>query len=159
MSHFPPDPTSGSWRAAIVVTLIALVLRVSVFVNAAPDATRLLSRPDSADYVAIAKNLGAGHGFSASASAPYVPDVRRTPVYPAMLAAVFAWPHAGLRAAALANVMAGALTVFLTSVIARRLFGHDAAVAAGLGLAVDVGSGTFSVVVLTETLFGALSAA
>src|SRR5712692_4189553 len=135
MSRFPPDPSSESWRAAIVVTLIALALRVSLLVNAAPDATRLLSVPDSAEYVAIAKNLESGHGFSASASAPYVPDVRRTPLYPAMLAAVFAWPHAGLRAVALANVMAGALTVFLAYVIARRFFGHASAVAAGVVLA------------------------
>jgi len=138
--------------------LLALVVRLGLLAFASRDEARLLSPPDSQEYVAIARNVAAGHGFSAAATAPFTPDIRRTPVYPAVLAPALVWSGAGLRLAALTNVVAGTLTVLATFAIACRLFGPAAALAAALVLALDVSSVSFSVVILTETLFAALVA-
>ena len=72
-----------------VVFVIALVCRVIPWLAAAPDPARLLSPPDSAEYVAIGHNVAAGHGFSADPAPPYRPDLRRTPGYPSLLAGAF----------------------------------------------------------------------
>ena len=88
-----------------VVFVIALACRVIPWLAAAPDPARLLSPPDSAEYVAIGHNVAAGHGFSADAAPPYRPDLRRTPAYPSLLAGAFLMPTGGLR---LASLLGGA---------------------------------------------------
>src|SRR5689334_10230314 len=44
---------------------------------------------DSARYLALARNLAAGNGFSASASSPYYPEIFRAPLYPLFLSVLF----------------------------------------------------------------------
>jgi 4-amino-4-deoxy-L-arabinose transferase-like glycosyltransferase len=136
-----------------VVFVIALACRVIPWVAAAPDPSRLLSPPDSAEYVAIGHNVAAGHGFSADSEPPYHPDLRRTPAYPSLLAAAFLVPGGGLRLAALLGVLAGAAAVAATSWIAARLFGRSAALVGGLIMALDLTSISYSVVIMTEALF------
>ena len=136
-----------------VVFVIALVCRVVPWLAAAPDPERLLTPPDSGEYVAIAQNVAAGHGFSADPAPPYRPDLRRTPVYPSLLAAAFLLPNGGLRLAALLGVLAGAASVAATCWIAARLFGRAAALIGALLLAVDLTSISYSVVIMTEALF------
>jgi hypothetical protein len=136
-----------------VVFVIALVCRVIPWLAAAPDPARLLSPPDSAEYVAIGHNVAAGHGFSADPAPPYRPDLRRTPGYPSLLAGAFLMPNGGLRLASLLGVLAGAASVAATCWTAARLFGRSAALVSGLLLAVDLTSISYSVVIMTEALF------
>ena len=136
-----------------VVFVIALVCRVIPWLAAAPDPARLLSPPDSAEYVAIGHNVVAGHGFSADPAPPYRPDLRRTPAYPSLLAGAFLMPNGGLRLASFLGVLAGAAAVAATFWMAARLFGRSAALVAGLFLALDLTSISYSVVIMTEALF------
>ena len=68
------------------LTMLVLVVALALPAWTHPD--RLLAEEDSAEYAQLARNLAGGHGFSQAAQPPYEPDVRRTPVYPAVLAAV-----------------------------------------------------------------------
>ena len=115
--------------------------------------------PDSAEYLTIARNVAAGHGFSGDLNPPYRPDLRRTPVYPALLAGVFLLPNGDERLASFVGVLAGAATVAAMYWIAWHLFGPLAAFIGALLLTVDVTSATYSVLILTETVFTALVAA
>jgi 4-amino-4-deoxy-L-arabinose transferase-like glycosyltransferase len=136
-----------------VVLVIALMCRVIPWLAAAADPARVLSPPDSAEYVAIGHNVAAGHGFSADPAPPYRPDLRRTPTYPSLLAGAFLMPNGGLRLASLLGVLAGAASVAATCWIAARLFGRSAALIGGLLLAFDLTSISYSVVIMTEALF------
>jgi 4-amino-4-deoxy-L-arabinose transferase-like glycosyltransferase len=140
-------------RTLAVVFVIALACRAAVWSAALPDPSRLLSPPDSAEYVSIARNVAAGHGFSAEAAPPYRPDLRRTPTYPAALAAVFLLRDGSLPVAALVGVFAGAAAVAVTYRIAARLVGRAAASIGALLLAVDATSISYSAVIMTEALF------
>lgn len=139
-----------------VVFVVALAVRAALWLAALPEPSRLLSPPDSAEYVAIAQNIAAGHGFSADPSPPYRPDLRRTPLYPSVLAGLFLLPYGGVRLAALAGVLASAATVAGMCWIASRLFGRGAALVGAVLLAIDVTSVSFSVLILTEAFFTAL---
>jgi 4-amino-4-deoxy-L-arabinose transferase-like glycosyltransferase len=130
----------------------AFAARVAIAGGAWTHPERFLAEEDSAEYVRLARNLAAGHGFSQSAAAPYDPDVRRTPVYPAVLATVFLLPGAGTRTAAVAGLAISVLTVLATFRFARALAGPAAAWAAAL-LAFDLTSAAYAGQVLTEPLF------
>jgi 4-amino-4-deoxy-L-arabinose transferase-like glycosyltransferase len=135
---------------------LALALRLALFVSTLPTPERFLYAPDSYEYDRLAQNLAAGHGFSISASAPFEPDLRRTPVYPALLALVFWATNHNLASAILVNVAVSVITVALTYGLASRLFGVPVAVGASLIMATDVTSITYSNLLLTEVTFTAL---
>ena len=143
-------------RLLVVVFVVALVCRAAFWAAALPDPSRLLSPPDSAEYLTIARNVAAGHGFSADTAPPYRPDLRRTPAYTSVLAAVFLLPFGDERLASLIGALAGAATVAATYWIAWRLFGPLAALIGALLLAVDLTSVSYSVLILTETFFTVL---
>ncbi|HEX9368478.1 MAG TPA: hypothetical protein VF921_17740 [Vicinamibacterales bacterium] len=142
-------------RSDRIVWLLAgaLALRLALFGCATSHPERLLTEEDSVEYERIARNLADGHGFSQAAHAPYHADLRRTPVYPAMLAVVFLAPGAGVRAAALAGIALSTLTVLATFRLGILLAGRAAAQWAGLLLATDLTSAAYSTQVLTEPLF------
>jgi len=48
-----------------------------------------LVQGDTLSYATAARNLLAGHGFSVCEQPPYIPDNFRTPLYPALLAALY----------------------------------------------------------------------
>lgn len=146
-----PD-TLTDRRSLGIVFAVALVCRGALFTTALSDPSRPLAPPDSAEYVTIAQNVAAGHGYSTDMSPPYRPDVRRTPIYPSLLAGVFLL-GGGVRLASLLGVLAGAATVAATYWIAWQLFGSGAAFIGGLLLAVDATSVTYSGLILTEAIF------
>jgi len=139
-----------------VVFLAALVCRAALWSAALPDPSRLLSPPDSDEYLTIAHNIAAGRGFSADVSPPFRPDIRRTPVYTTLLASVFLLPFGDVRLASLIGALASAATVAATYSIAWHLFGPIAAIGAAVLLTVDVTSASYSVLILTEAVFTAL---
>ena len=142
-------------RSDRIVWLLAgaLALRVALLGSAASHPERLLTEEDSVEYERIARNLADRHGFSQAAHAPYDADLRRTPVYPAMLAVVFLAPGAGVRAAALAGIALSTLTVLAAFRAGALLAGPRAARWAGVFLAADLTSAAYSTQVLTEPLF------
>jgi Dolichyl-phosphate-mannose-protein mannosyltransferase len=143
----PPD------RVAWSLVVMAIGFRLALFGFCAGDPNRSLLDSDSAEYLRIARNLAEGHGFTQSEGPSYLPDVRRTPVYPTIVAAVSAMPHAGVRAAVIAGILAAAATVIVQIELTRILFGPVAARAAGLLLGLDLTSAAYATQLLTEMVF------
>src|SRR5437763_16081597 len=102
----------------------ALAVRVAFLIPAVAHPERLMTEEDSVEYVQLARNLAAGRGFSQAAGPPYDADVRRTPVYPSILAVLFAIPGTGVRAAALTGILISALTVVATARLAATVAGQ-----------------------------------
>ena len=76
-----PHLTASRARAVVLAAWL-----VAVLLNGAVAYLRPGSSPDSSRYQQIAFNLAAGHGYSSSLAAPYLPDLFRAPAYPAFLA-------------------------------------------------------------------------
>jgi len=140
-------------RVLGVVLAIAFACRAVVWLAALPDPDRYLLPPDSAEYVSIAHNLAAGRGFSADASPPYQPDLRRTPTYPSLLAAAFLAREDSTTLAVFVGVVLSTAGVAVTFWIAARLFGRGVAIAASVLLAIDVSTVSYSTVIMTEAAF------
>ncbi|MEQ1727852.1 MAG: hypothetical protein ABL982_05680 [Vicinamibacterales bacterium] len=139
----------------LVTVLLTALLHGAVLLRVWPDPARFMDQPDSTEYVTLASNLLDGHGFTLSTRPPYEPDVRRTPVYPAVLAAVFAVAGRSPRTGALANLAIWCATLVVIALGLRR-WGTRAAVWACAWLAVDITSLVYHHLVLTETLFALL---
>jgi 4-amino-4-deoxy-L-arabinose transferase-like glycosyltransferase len=131
----------------------ALALRLALFAPAAGDPARLMIDSDSREYLTLGRNLANGRGFSQMDGPPFAPDVRRTPVYPATIAPLFAAGFTPATAAALANIAAATMTIVVVVLLAARLMGDGAALPAGVFLALDLTSAAYSTQVLTEPLF------
>lgn len=139
-------------RVWLLPAVAACAVRLVLFGVAAPHPDRLMIEPDSREYFTLARNLALGRGFSLAAAAPYEPDVRRTPVYPATLAALFAGSES-VRAAAVMGIAAAVATVIAIARLTARLFGNAAPFFAAMLLAVDATSAAYSTQLLTEALF------
>lgn len=131
----------------------ALAARLAIAAGAWMDPARFLIEEDSIEYVRLARNLAGGHGFSQSVTAPYEPDVRRTPVYPSVLATVLLVPGAGTRAAAIAGIVISVLTVLATFRFGQALGGAAAGWWAAAVLSLDLTSAAYAGQILTEPLF------
>src|SRR5690348_3327991 len=71
-------------RLYTLIFLLALAVRLAFIA--------LFWMPPESDRIwndAVARNLLAGHGFTASQSEPRIPGVFRTPGYPAFVAAIY----------------------------------------------------------------------
>jgi 4-amino-4-deoxy-L-arabinose transferase-like glycosyltransferase len=145
--------TTHPWQT---VLLVALIFRIAVALPALGDPLRFFITPDSFEYDRLAINLVAGNGYSQAIEPPYVPDVRRTPILPLVIAAVYALVGHAPGMAVAANVLLGGFVCVLTVVIGRRLFGAGTGFLAGLLVAVDLTSAAYSLTLMTETLFTVL---
>lgn len=142
-----------AWYAAFG---LAAALHVALVGLQAGRPDTLAAVSDSREYIAIASNLAAGHGFSQEPGPPYAPDLRRTPVYPGMLAALFLLTGPSLLAASILNVILGLGTIALVCRLMADRFGARAATATGLLLATDPLSLVYHSLILTETTFALL---
>src|SRR5262249_21670588 len=84
------------------------------------------------------------------------PDLRRTPLYPALLASILWATDHNLTVAIVVNIAFSVATVALTYYLARQLFGITAAAGASLVLAIDITSIAYSNLLLTEAVFTTL---
>jgi hypothetical protein len=76
---------------------------------------------DAGEYLRLAHNLAAGHGFSLASHAPFVPTDWRLPGYPALLMPVD-WFGAGHTGIVVLNSLLGTAAVGAIALIARQLF-------------------------------------
>jgi 4-amino-4-deoxy-L-arabinose transferase-like glycosyltransferase len=145
------------WRGRLVaVVALAVGLRLLVFAAGAHDP-RKLHAPDSYGYEQLALNLLRHGVFSSQPAPPYTPDLLRTPVYPAVIAAVFGVVGPRPGAVAGLQILLGGATALATFWLGRRLGLSDrAATVAALVVAVDPVSVMTASLLLTETLFTAL---
>lgn len=137
------------WLAAA----LTVGLHVAMLARMWPEPARFVSVPDSQQYLALAANLRAGHGFSQMTAPPYQPDFLRTPVYPALLALLPGTGDAQVRAAAMLNVGLGLCTIALAVGVVWTRFGVASASLTAWLLATDITSLTFHHLILTESAF------
>src|SRR6185436_6174515 len=134
--------------------VLALAVRAAVAAGAWTHPERFLTEEDSGEYAILAFNLSAGNGFSQAAFAPYDPDVRRTPVYPSVLAAMMVLlPGSESRVAALTGMLISALTVLAAFRLGQSVAGDAAGWWAAALLAIDLTTAAYAGQILTEPLF------
>lgn len=109
---------------------------------------------DRDGYIALARNLANGHGFTSSG--PGNPTAYRPPLYPLFLAGVLKC-GGGPLALGVAQTILGLGTVSLTWLLARRCGMERGAVVAGGLVAVDPLLAQYTTWPMTETLFTLLS--
>jgi len=134
-------------RANLALVLLALTAHLTYFA-----LVREHTAPDTVDYAAAAQSLRQGRGFTHDG----VPQTRRTPGYPAFVAACEAAGLGFRGMALLQHLLAAAMTSALF-VAARRMSGNHfvAVVAAGL-FAIDLPTIVHANLILSETLFALL---
>ena len=104
----------------------------------------LFVTPDSDDYLRPAYDLAHGLGFD--------PELRRTPLYPAFIAAVLAL-GGNLAALAVAQHALGVLTAAVTYGLGRATFGHLAGLLSGLAVAISGPLLIYEHYLMAEALF------
>jgi 4-amino-4-deoxy-L-arabinose transferase-like glycosyltransferase len=136
----------------LVVGGLALLLRLATFA-AADRPAQLFWLPDSVEYDQLAWNLVAQGAYSLETSAPWTPDLTRTPVYPLFVAGCYRL--AGHRPAVAVAVQIGfaVATVLLLWALGRRFFSAPAALAGAGFLALDPLSIHYAIQLLSESLF------
>lgn len=132
---------------------LALLVRALCWLPGAAQPERFFT-DDAHGYVALARDLHAAYLDPESSS--FAVGLVRTPGYPVFLAALLGVFRGSLAAVVLVQVGLSLFTVWLTCVLATRLMGRRAALAAGLLLALDPVSALFSCLLQPETLFTAL---
>jgi hypothetical protein len=137
----------------IVVGVLTVALHLIVLARTWPHPERFVSSTDSLEYLSLADNLVEGHGFSQATAPPYVPDFRRTPVFPIVLASLFAVSGRHLGVAAAVNAGFGLLATTMISVLVARKIGTRAGLVTAAFLAVDLTSLAYRELILTESLF------
>jgi 4-amino-4-deoxy-L-arabinose transferase-like glycosyltransferase len=142
--------TAAFWA----IVALAFILRAA-FLSALNDNPNRALTPDSIGYLQAAENIVSHASFSLSSSPPFVPETVRTPGYPLFLAAFcrnFGRPN--IRAVLWVQALLGALTCGLVYLTALWLWHNEvAALAAGVGLAVDVVTILHAGLIGTETLY------
>ncbi len=138
--------------AVVAILALAAVCRLAPW-GTGGDPSRFASLPDSGEYQRLAENLAAGHGFSAAVAPPYQPDLRRTPVYPVLLAGAFLVTRHHLAAGLLLNVGLGVATVAIVLAIGRRWFSPLGTIVGAVLLATDLTSIAYGAQLLTEATF------
>ncbi len=112
-------PDAGRFRSLLWAALAAgLVLRLAVLASTASLGTPIA---DEQHYARLGANLLAGHGF---AMEPGQPTSIRPPLYPAMLAMIWAVAGSGnLQAVRAVQIGLSLVTAWLAYLLGRRLYG------------------------------------
>lgn len=137
----------------LIILTISFVPKLILWQNIhVSDPSRFMTR-DSTDYHNSAVSLVRTGNFSVSSKFPRIPETIRTPGYPAFLATVYAifseQPSAGI----LVQLFISLGTIVLTYGIAREIWGVRIALLAATILVADIVSFSYSLLLLSETLF------
>jgi 4-amino-4-deoxy-L-arabinose transferase-like glycosyltransferase len=142
------------WLAVFALALTARWTFAATLPSSAPVAS-----VDAQGYQALALNLLDGHGFTLNTAPPFVPDGIRTPLYPALVAALYAASGRVPAHVALFQGLVDAITALVVVDVVRRLTsGGWLAWAAGLAYALNPTAWRFSNELLTEAVLAAVLA-
>jgi hypothetical protein len=138
-------------RIAIVVVLVALVVRIAYWRLAIPDYR---PRSDAAHYYDIGRAMANGDGFAHTFPQLHLhPTAFRPPLFPLLLGGLFFVFGASIGLAQLTNLVLGLVAVGLAMVLARELgCGRVGRLAAGLAVALCPPLIYNDVAILTESL-------
>ena len=132
------------WLLAGII-LIGLALRGVMFAVSVAHPERTL-QPDSQSYLAPALKLLSNGAYPADSA-------YRTPLYPFLIALVYALGGQNSLLVILVQVLLGTLVVFLTYALGVRILPKPTALIGTLLISIDLGSITNVFYILTETLF------
>jgi 4-amino-4-deoxy-L-arabinose transferase-like glycosyltransferase len=138
-------------RALLLILTGAFALRLIVFLIALQDSSRFYS-PDGREYWALGQHFGAAFGGNTH-STYFDLGLKRTPGYPAVLAAITSLSGDRESVVAFIQVLMAVATVALLYFLVRELCGVRAALIASALLAIDPISVIMPSYLQPETLF------
>ena len=146
----------------LVIALVALAHAAIYIAYQRPDWSSTSAWTDQAGYDRLGTGLATTGQFTRFPDSPiFVPEVIRTPGYPAFVAALYlAFGTGNHMAVAVAQAFVFAAICCLVAILARRVAGDRAAIAAGVLAALYAPMPYFGALVLTElwTAFVAIAA-
>ncbi|MFI5202971.1 MAG: hypothetical protein ACHQF2_00630 [Flavobacteriales bacterium] len=111
---------------------------------------------DSVGYLTIAQNMAEHASFSTSTEAPILPDMMRTPLYPALLY-VFQFTGSAKTLMLIFQLVISFLSCYYLIKLTQKITGNaKAAAISGWFMALDILSIVFTGFILTETIFSFL---
>lgn len=138
-----------------LILLIALVIRLGLFILIHPEHPERAYSPDSFEYLNSALSIYHTGQFNQDASPGSAPETKRTPGYPALIAAVYFFAGEGNDTVfIIIQILIGSILIpWFTYILGHQLLSHRIGlIAAGL-IAIDPGHIVFSFSVLTETIY------
>ncbi len=135
-------------KLLFVIVALGLAARALFWLEVTGPSAPL--RGDEIDYDALARSLASGRGFAVAAGEP---TASRPPLYPAFLAGIYRITGCRTEAGKIVQILLGAAIVFLTYLLARRLFTENAALAAAAIAALDPSLIFISSYLLAENLY------
>jgi 4-amino-4-deoxy-L-arabinose transferase-like glycosyltransferase len=154
-------PRLGKWGGLLVVLTVSALLRTTCFWACCANPARPIVE-DSASYIALGRELAAGHSFGRPVllkdgqDLQWMPELLRTPGYPALLAAARLVAGDALWPILLAQNLLGLALCAGLFFSARHYLGERAGLVVGLLAATDLQAVALSHRILTEILFTAL---
>jgi 4-amino-4-deoxy-L-arabinose transferase-like glycosyltransferase len=134
-------------RFLTLAFLVGLAIRVAILANTGGLAPKIV---DEQQYSQIAENIVAGHGFGWG---PGQPTSIRPPLYPALLAGIWAVSPGNLQAVRALQILLGLATATLVYVLGARVYGPTAGALAAAACWLYPSFIFFNFLILTETLF------
>jgi 4-amino-4-deoxy-L-arabinose transferase-like glycosyltransferase len=148
------------WRDhRVLISVVTVVYILASFYLAFVDSSVFIDHGypvhgggDSYHYALLTENLVAGHGFSVSESAPYVPDMLRSPGYSAFLVPLYVIDHT-FRLAIVVQIFLVIGTALLIQAIGRKILPDRWASAVAFAYALDPTTIFYSLSIWSDTLF------
>ena len=140
-------------RILFLILAASLILKLAVWLIARQGHPDLFGWSDSRGYHDSAVALQRLGSFSISTDHPEIPQTYRTPGYPAFLALIYglfgeSWP-----AATFVQIFISLVTIGVTYALAARIWDERIGLYAAIIVALDPISFTYSMKIMTETLF------
>lgn len=104
-----------------MILLLSLIVRMAIFSMVAAQPLKYYSDSDAYSYEIIALNLFQHGRFSQATQPPLTPDIYRTPVYPVMLAGIYAITHESAASMIILQILIGSFAAALTYLLAINL--------------------------------------
>ena len=137
-------------RALTIAFVIGLVIRLVILADTAGLGTKIM---DEQQYSQIAQSLVAGDGFSWG---PGEPTSIRPPLYPALLAGVWAISPNNLQAVRVIQILLGLATTVFVYLLGSRVYNPTVGAWAAAACWLYPSLIFFNMLILTETLFTCL---
>lgn len=147
-----PDARTARLRIAIIL-LIAFFIRFGLWTYVLNQDNSQFFDKDTSSYIRTAQSLLYGSAFSVSPDLLEIPETIRTPGYPLYLAASFAMFGENIPVFVLTQLFLSLGTIAIVYWMVHSTWGNSVATISALLLAFDIPSITFSLQVLSETLF------
>jgi hypothetical protein len=147
------------WTHLAAILVLAAGLRIACFAASCEDPSARQMEEDSNGYLTLASNLAEGKGFArfrsldGGKSDVWLPELSRTPGYPAIIATLdLVTGHGRFAVVLLQNILGIALCP-LGTIILRRVAGAAPGLIAGIFLALDAQGIALANLVMTEGIF------